>query len=89
VQFILIGAAAAITTGMARNEARLLQGHHMPKQRGTAHLAFVSQPLGAWVALAGFFVVEVCQLDQHDFGGGLQAFDVRSPYQRHPTHDAT
>ena len=73
---------------MARDEATLLQRRHMPKQRCTAHLAFIRQPLGAWVALASFFIMEIRQLDQHDLGGRFQTFDVRSPDQRNAAHDA-
>jgi tryptophan-rich sensory protein len=64
-------AAIAIPTGMTCNEAAFLQGRYMPKQRGPVHLAFVCQPLCAWVALAGFLVVEIRQLDQHNLGGRL------------------
>jgi len=74
---------------MACDKAAFLQGGHMPKQRGPPHLAFIRQPLGAWVALARLFVVEVRQLDQNNLGGGFQAFDIRRPDQRHATHDAT
>jgi tryptophan-rich sensory protein len=56
---------------MACDEATFLQRRHVPKQRCAAHLAFVRQPLCAWVALAGFLVVEIRQLDQHNLGGGL------------------
>ncbi len=91
MQLILIGPAPsiAIPTSMTPDKAAFLQGRHVPEQRGAAHLAFVRQPLCAWVALAGFLVVEVRQLNQHDLGGGLQAFDIRGPDQRHATHDAT
>jgi hypothetical protein len=74
---------------MARDEATFLQDRHMPKQRSAAHLAFISQPLSAWVALAGFLIVEVCQLNQHNLGSGLQAFNVRGPNQRHAAHGLT
>jgi hypothetical protein len=64
---------------MARDKAAFLQRRHMPKQRCAAHLAFVGQPLCARVALAGFFIMEIRQLDQHDLGGGFQTFDIRGP----------
>jgi hypothetical protein len=72
---------------MARDKATLLQDCHMPKQRGSAHLAFVCQPLGARIALACFLVVKIRQLDQHNLGGRFQAFDVRGPNQSHAAHD--
>jgi hypothetical protein len=31
--------------------------------------------------------VKACQLDQHKFHGGLEAFDIRRPDQRHAAHD--
>ena len=71
---------------MARDKAALLQRRHMPKQGSTAHLTFIRQTLGAWVALACFFVLEVRQLNEDNLGGGLQAFDIRGPDQRHTAH---
>ncbi|WP_338136026.1 hypothetical protein [Marivita cryptomonadis] len=44
---------------MTRDKAAFLQDRHVPEQRCAAHLAFVRQPLCAWVALAGFFIVKI------------------------------
>jgi len=65
VQLILIGPTPAVTiaTGMTGDKATFLQGRHVPEQRSAAHLALVRQPPRAWVALAGFLVVKVRQLD--------------------------
>jgi len=71
---------------MTGDKAAFLQRRHVPEQRCAAHLAFVCQPLCAWVTLAGFLVVEIRQLDQHNLGGGFEAFDVCSTDQCHTAH---
>jgi hypothetical protein len=88
VQLILIGPApaVAIATGVTCDKAAFLQGSHVPKSRCAAHLAFVRQPLGAWVALAGFIVVKIRKLNQNNLGGGFETFDIRGPNQCQPAH---
>ena len=46
----------------------------MEKQRCAAHLAFVRQPLGTCVTLAGFSGVKIRQLDHYDLRGKLRVF---------------
>jgi hypothetical protein len=64
---------------MARNKSAFFQGSHVPEQRRTAHLAFVRQTLGAWVALAGFLIVKIRELNQYYLGSWFQPFDIRGP----------
>jgi hypothetical protein len=73
VQLILVGPAPAVTiaTGMTSDKAAFFQRRHVSEQCSAAHFAFVRQSLSAWVALAGFFVVKIRQLDQDNLGGGL------------------